>query len=212
MTDRERKLLVLALVGAGLILIYSQREVIAATAEEVLAAGREALFTAALPSEARQYEDVIRRVATETGIDPLLLAAIGQYESRWGEALSPPGPSGTGDAGHGHGIMQIDDRTWGSWLASNQWWDPYTNVRKGAEIYLASEAYFVQKGLEGLALVKAALAGYNAGPGRVWAAVQAGKDPDTVTYRQKYGSTVLAYLASATRRYVDAGGGGGGVA
>lgn len=201
MTDRDRKLLVLALVGAGLLLLYTQREVVATVGGRLLEAGNEALFAYSLPTSAKPYAEVIRRVAQDTGIDALLLAAIGEYESRWGQALSPPGPAGTGDAGHGHGIMQIDDRTWGSWLSANDWTDPYTNVRKGAEIYLDSESYFAGKGLEGTDLVKAALAGYNAGPGRVWAAIQAGKDPDSVTYGARYASRVLAYAASAAERF-----------
>lgn len=51
-------------------------------------------------------------------VDPMLLAAILDRESRGGYALKPPGPGGLGDGGHGHGLGQIDDRTHASFLAA----------------------------------------------------------------------------------------------
>ncbi len=211
--SRRERLLLAALLAGVAIYFFSQTEVGAMVARNVLDASNRLFFAAALPASARQYEAVIRQVSDETNIDPLLLAAIGQYESDWGLELSPPGPAGTADGGHGRGIMQIDDRSHAEWLSSNDWTDPYQNVKHGAEIYLQSESYFRQKGLSGQDLVSAALAGYNAGPGRVWKAistrapgVSVATAADSVTYRQRYGSKVLAYVASAVGRFTAAGG------
>jgi soluble lytic murein transglycosylase-like protein len=72
------------------------------------------------------------------GVDPYLLAAICERESRGGEALTPPGPAGTGDHGMGCGLMQIDRRYWKGWIARGEWGDPAKNISKGAEILSAN--------------------------------------------------------------------------
>lgn len=172
-------------VGVGVYLM-TRRKLSAVGQSAVDNAG---LFSLAIPSEAAPYASTILAVAEETGVDPFLIAAVGQRESRWGQALDA---EGRGDNGHGHGIMQIDDRTWGSWLASNEWWDPYTNVKKGAEILASNLSYFEGRGLAGDDLVRAAAAGYNAGPGRVWSDLTSTGNPDTRTAHGNYGSSVLA--------------------
>ncbi len=88
--------------------------------------------------------------------------------------------------------MQIDSRTWGDWLASHDWTDPYTNVRKGAEILASDMDYFAARGLEGDEQVQAALAAYNHGPGNVWANIEAGLSPDWETTGGNYASDVWA--------------------
>jgi len=52
--------------------------------------------------------------------------------------------NGTGDGGHGHGLMQIDDRSFGPWLSSRNWRDGLTNIRKGAEVLRDKIRFFVQ--------------------------------------------------------------------
>ncbi|TAK97560.1 MAG: hypothetical protein EPO08_21090, partial [Rhodospirillaceae bacterium] len=154
-------------------------------------------FVDSIPDEAKTYAEIILQVAGETGVDPFLIAAVGQRESRWGLALDA---NMTGDAGHGHGIMQIDDRTWASWIASNDWTDPYTNVKKGAEILASNLSYFEGKGLTGNDLIAAAAAGYNHGPGAVWRNVSATGNPDDgpggPTAHGDYGRSVLASSSS----------------
>jgi hypothetical protein len=134
--------LLVALGGAGL-LAFTQRRTIMLFGGQVATAGREALFEAALPAYAKSYAPVILRVAREDGVDPFLIYALGDRETRWGTttALDKPGPSGRGDSGHGHGLMQIDDRTNAAWLATNAWWDPYTNVKKGVAILKAKMSF-----------------------------------------------------------------------
>jgi len=107
-------------------------------AKRALTAAEEGLFWAAIPAPARQYSAIILRVARERGVDPFIVAALGQRETNWGTAssLSKPGPAGTGDFGHGRGLMQIDDRYHADWIATHDWADPYQNVTKGVSILL----------------------------------------------------------------------------
>lgn len=187
-------------LGAGA-LIYAMRDQIGsdvtfvfnATSNAVNTAYQDvsaAVFSASLPRSGKPLADTILRVAREQGLSPYLLAAIIQHESGYGTLLTPKGPGGTGDFGHGHGLMQIDDRTWGDWLASNNWQDPYTNISKGAEIFRSSLSYFQSKGLTGDDLTNAAIAGYNANPAAVWSAIQKGKSPDAVTTGRNYAALV----------------------
>ena len=172
MTDKQKILIGLSLLGLGVLLFMKRRE-ISDLASAALDSANDELFRLSLPSSAQPYAPIIKRVSSETGMDPFILAAIGERESRWGNALHPRGPAGTGDNGYGHGLMQIDSRTWSSWLASHDWADPYTNVRKGAEILSSNMDYFANQGLEGDEQVQAALAAYNHGPGNVWANIEA---------------------------------------
>jgi len=190
MNDRAKiALFGFGLLGVGAVIYMTRRRQLSSTAQSAI--DRADLFSLAIPSEAAPYAATILAVAEETGVDPFIIAAIGQRESRWGTALDA---SGRGDNGHGHGIMQIDDRTWGSWLASNDWADPYTNIRKGAEIMGQNLDYFAGKGLTGDELIAAAAAGYNHGPGAVWGNIREGGmgAVDLGTAHGNYGGSVLA--------------------
>uniref|UniRef100_UPI001CC961A4 transglycosylase SLT domain-containing protein n=1 Tax=Hyalangium versicolor TaxID=2861190 RepID=UPI001CC961A4 len=133
-----------------------------------------AALTRALPSHARQYARAISKAAKASGVDALLLAAVLEQESNFGATLTPPGPAGKGDKGHGHGVGQIDDRTWGAWIASSRWWDFETNATKAGRIL--ADALKAMGGN-----VRAGVSAYNGGAGRVKAALAAGKDPGSVT-------------------------------
>jgi soluble lytic murein transglycosylase-like protein len=128
----------------------------------------------ALPKHAKQYAGAIERAATAHGLEPLLLAAVLEQESDFGEGLTPKGPGGKGDKGHGHGVGQIDDRSWGAWLATHAWWDFETNATKSAEILAAGLRTFNGN-------FRAGVSAYNAGAGAVRRALKAGKDAGTVT-------------------------------
>ncbi len=179
-----------AILGIG-VTVYMKRRKLSATGQA--AVDTPSTFYYAIPDEAKPYADIILQVASETGVDPFLITAVGQRESQWGAALDA---SGRGDSGHGHGIMQIDDRTWADWIAAYDWADPYTNVSKGAEILASNLSYFEGKGLAGNDLIAAAAAGYNHGPGAVWRNIQAGLSPDTGTAHGNYGGAVLASASS----------------
>ena len=114
-------------------------------------------------------------------------------ESGAGLYLVPPGPAGTGDSGHGRGLMQLDDRTWEAWLEENDWTDPATNILKGASIL---DTYLGQLGQN----VAAAVAAYNCGPGRIARLLATMSDAgaaqfDRYTTGHNYTSDVLARMA-----------------
>lgn len=205
-----------------------------ARAEAMPTAVDDLRFRMAIPSEAQPYADAYLRAGRERRIEPFLLVAIAMRESRSGAALVPPGPAGKGDYGHGHGIMQIDDRSHAEWLAANDWTDPLINIRKGADILrgkmrffsgreevkglveggrvsvtssvaarlgVAPGAYPDPRPLAGPALVRAAVAAYNAGEGRILQAIAAGKDPDSLTANYNYSSDVLSRAAAYLSKY-----------
>src|SRR5262245_18033457 len=140
----------------------------------------------------RGYRGAIDQAAADFGLQPSLIAGLGSRESNWGLGLSSRGPSGTGDRGHGRGLMQIDDRTWASWLYTHNWRDAATNIRKGCEI-LADNRRFFETRLAGaeLLILRAAVAGYNAGPGNVLNDIRAGRDNDHHTAGGDYCKDVL---------------------
>ena len=141
-------------LGAAIVfyLGFSNKDAIVSFGTDALAAGKELYFKASLPDDAADYSDLILQVSKEQGTNPFLLYAIGHRESGWGTTVSPRGPTGTGDNGHGRGLMQIDDTNFGpdangvgkgnGWLAANDWTDPYTNVTKGAQVLNAALSFF----------------------------------------------------------------------
>jgi hypothetical protein len=139
----SRRNLLLALFGVvGVTTLFFARRSIVNLFGKVVTAGKELAFKASLPERARSFSDTMLQVAREEALDPYLIFALGDRESLWGDALSPRGPAGTGDSGHGHGLMQIDDGSFGPWLVSNDWTNPYVNVKKGAKILKAKLAFF----------------------------------------------------------------------
>jgi hypothetical protein len=140
----------------------------------------------------RGYEPMIRAAALEFELQPSLLAGVGSRESFWGLILNPPGPAGTGDSGHGRGLMQIDDGAFPEWIASGQWRDPAANIRFGAKVLAGNRRFFEEKiAGAGHLLISAAVASYNAGPGNVLASIRAGRDVDARTTGGDYSYDVL---------------------
>jgi len=80
-------------------------------------------------AESEQYHEAIVEGALRASVAVAIIWAIGSRESRWGLALSPPTPAGTGDYGHGRGLMQIDDRWHPEFIGSGGWQDPQANIR-----------------------------------------------------------------------------------
>lgn len=105
----------------------------------------------ALPPHGRQYFDAIQLGAASQGISPVLIAALMKVESDYGLTLSPSGPTGTGDGGHGRGLMQIDDRTHGAFLrelmpdGSPKWKNADENIKYAAKVYKTAHDYFLRK-------------------------------------------------------------------
>jgi len=153
----------------------------------------KARFLAALPPAGQPYGEIIWREARRVGIKPALLAATIAHESGFGDYLSPKGPGGTGDNGHGHGLSQIDDGTWSAWLNTHDWRDPAVNIAKGAEILAASLKAFPGN-------VAAGVAAYNAGVSRVRQALAAGKEAASVTTHDKQGRSYVTNVAAQLDR------------
>lgn len=199
MTRRFSTTQLVTLGAAGAVLTaFLLRKQIAVIGGQLVPAAQLPLFSAVIPADAARYASVILRVANEESVDPFVLVALGERESHWGQTLVPQGPAGTGDYGHGYGLMQIDDRSNAAWLASNDWSDPYTNVKKGAQILKQKLSYLASHGLTGDDLQIAALAAYNAGEARVAAAYAAGgiDAVDAVTTGSDYSGSVSAMAAS----------------
>ena len=124
---------------------------------------------------------------------PSVVAGIGSRESAWGRFLSPQGPTGTGDGGHGRGLMQIDDRFHQDFINSGQWTDAKANIDYGIDNVLSDYYDYldINTNLEGKDLLRGAIASYNAGPTSVLNAINQGRDIDYYTTGQDYSWDVL---------------------
>jgi soluble lytic murein transglycosylase-like protein len=138
-----------------------------------------------------KYKTEILRASASTGIPPEVLAAIMSRESGGGLYLKPKGPSGTGDSGHGRGLMQIDDRSH-SFARGSQWKDPQANINYGAKLLADYKTAAIQKGVFAGDALKVALAGYNCGIGRAVSSYKSTKNPDKYTTGHDYSADVLA--------------------
>lgn len=143
--------------------------------------------------EIKKYEHTIKKVAAKYEIPPSILAGLGSRESHWGLALTPPGPGGTGDHGHGRGLLQVDDRWHVPFIQSGKWADGTQNIIYGASVLKNCMNYFVKKGnwQQSLKLVQAGIAGYNCGPRRAWEGNEMGQGVDYYTTGRDYSKNVL---------------------
>ncbi len=108
----------------------------------------------------------------------VLLAAICNRETAGGTTrwLTPPagGAAATGDSGHGHGLMQIDDRSHAEFCAGDDWKDPYKNFS-----YALTQVLIPM--YQSLGDLRQTIAAYNCGMGNVRKAIKRGLDVDTYT-------------------------------
>ena len=100
-----------------------------------------------------RYGAEITAAARTHGVDPRLLAAVAAQET--GGPGSSSGRNVVGDGGHGHGVFQIDDRSW-AFAGTSAALDPAQNANVAAGI-LADDL----KRYGGN--VKSALSAYNTG-------------------------------------------------
>lgn len=157
-----------------------------------------------------QYKPFIDEAATKFGLEATVIGGIGSRESHWGLVLKPPGPAGTGDLvgrrrltrfrtgplppdgkGFGRGLLQIDYDAH-EFARTGNWQDPRENILYGGQVLADSRDFMRQNtNLDDTPLLRAALAAYNAGSGRVLKAIQGGLDADSVTTGGNYATDVL---------------------
>lgn len=143
--------------------------------------------------EIKQYEDTVKKVSARYEIPASVIAGLGSRESHWGLALTPPGPGGTGDGGHGRGLLQIDDRWHKAFIDSGKWADAKENIIYGCAVLKNSIDFFAKKtGWKmGFDLLKAGIAGYNCGPSRAFESYSKGLGVDYYTAGRNYSKDVL---------------------
>ncbi len=149
-----------------------------------------------------RYGALIEASAARHGHRPEVVAGIMMREtegglSRW---CDPQGPACLGDNGHGHGLMQIDDRSFPEYCAGPEWKDPASNIEFGCGVLAGKRAYLrthLPDDLEltGGELERAAVAAYNCGEGNVRQAIERREDPDSRTTGRDYSRSVLAFAA-----------------
>ena len=158
-----------------------------------------------------KYRAFIDDAAKRFGFQPSVIGGIGSRESQWGLDLKPDGagPAGTGDftprrfptrfrtgplppeGGFGRGLMQIDFDAFG-FARTGNWQDPAANIQFGCQVLAESRDFIQRKAhLEDRALLRAAIAGYNAGPGNALRALRDGHDIDFFTTGRDYSKDVL---------------------
>lgn len=189
----------LLLIGGGIaaLLAYYSSDV-ADAASTIVDEVKQNVLNLFMPSAALPLLPVIFQVAQEEGVSPFLIAAIIKRESGFGAYLTPPTYAGTGDYGHGHGLMQIDDRSWGQWLAANDWGDPLTNIRKGTRI-LKEDIQTLRNNFPAMpedSILRAAISAYNTGTGNVLNSIRVGRDTDATTTGKNYAADTLATAKS----------------
>jgi len=107
--------------------------------------------------------------------------------------LDIPGPEGRGDNGHGHGLMQIDDRWWPHFISTGKWADAEENIRFGTYVLYLKLGFFSRKlkDLDDKEKLRLAIASYNAGEGNVLKSYKLDEDIDSRTAHGNYSKHVL---------------------
>lgn len=136
---------------------------------------------------------------TLPGFELATFAALIYRETHfgWAPGYTPKGTSrGTGDGGHGRGLCQIDDRTWGDWIKHNDWGDPLTNMRKGLSVLRDTKGYLrslvSMPGVDKSTFLRCVLAAYNCGPSNARKGLIHHGDPDHFTAHGNYSAWILA--------------------
>jgi membrane-bound lytic murein transglycosylase MltF len=145
-------------------------------------------------NEAEKYRDIIYDAAKDSGIfHPSLIAGVIYRESWFGLLLKPKGPAGTGDNGHGHGLMQIDDRYF-EFARTGKWQDPKENILFGTNLLKGLyEALKSNPVVKDELILPGALAAYNSGLSHVLNAIGKNIDVDSFTSGRNYSKFVLQY-------------------
>lgn len=128
------------------------------------------------------------------GEDTALLAAICLRETAagWGSGYKPKGSYlGRGDAGHGFGLFQIDDRgKYGHLVKECPEATPFLQARWACQVLRDARAELDE--FRGLSVFEvASVCRYNASLASVLRSLRVGVDPNLVTTEHNYGADVL---------------------
>lgn len=157
---------------------------------------------AAKNAEARigRWKTALSTHAHATGVPASVVAAIITRETAALDDWCLPPPKGRlGDGGHGHGPMQIDDRSFPEWC--KQWRDGALATEDGIlqgckvlKMKIRSITRLIPEMPESERL-RAAVAAYNCGEGNVRKAFRAQKDLDVYTAHANYSKDVMERAA-----------------
>jgi len=161
-----------------------------------ISAASKASVMADLPYLFRLKELTVQ-IAQWFSLDPHIVMGVLSRESGAGRLLGQWGnPTGTGDRGHGRGVMQADDRTWKGLLDLNRdgieddaWRNPAFSIAFGCWLLDHNLDAFKRK--YGGDRWGEALAAYNCGTARVERAIEEGKPVDAYTAGRNYSRDVL---------------------
>jgi hypothetical protein len=146
-----------------------------------------------------------RDAAASINVDQAILMAIASRETNI--------KSIQGDGGHGHGIMQIDDRSYPEFCQSDDWKDPRKNIFKGAEVLEAKRKQILDAigkdvvcksrqyravTLTDLGLLRTSIAAYNSGCQGHYN-ISTNGNPDTSTTGSDYSCDVINRAEAFTR-------------
>lgn len=125
---------------------------------------------------------------------PSVLGGICMRESKGGEILDK---NGLGDKGHGHGLFQIDDRSFPDFCSDHaRCLNPLTNtlmackVLRDIRVQVKRECVQFKVDYTPLQLERMILAGYNGGADHAVHALRHGEDQDTYTTGKDYSAAV----------------------
>ena len=142
----------------------------------------------------RGWVDVMRAVTLHTRWSVATILGIASREtgSLW---VTHTDGAILGDKGHGHGLMQIDDRSFPEFCHGDDWKNIGTNIAKAMAILKGKAAYLFRHDIPANLLPRGTIAAYNCGEGNVMKAIRQHKDVDTYTTHANYGSDVVSRSA-----------------
>jgi hypothetical protein len=163
---------------------------------------RQELARQVAKAQSRGWAPIIRQAEEKHGLPAGLLLAIASRETNVEDIV--------GDAGHGRGLFQIDDRAHGDWLAQHGAagagvTPPLAEAADYAATIVAQNLAFARKkGVAQRDELRFAVSAYNAGCGGALAGHQSG-DCDKRTTGRDYGNDVLQRLAAIQGQPAAAG-------
>jgi murein DD-endopeptidase MepM/ murein hydrolase activator NlpD len=144
----------------------------------------------------RQWMPYVLASARKYGLEPALILGI--------MAVETGGKNVIGDQGHGHGLMQIDDRSHGAWLDSHaNGLDPESNIDYACSLLRSNIDRFGGD-------IRAGVAAYNAGPRGAQRGIDDSGNPDQYTTGGNYSARVLERAAPFRAQLASAGDGNDG--